>query len=277
MNSKTLTIGDLSLNVVYCLSGEFNPVVKIPNPRALQDRGPVSWTKPIQVTLNGFWMATTPVTQSVWRWVMHGNLGHSQLPEYAMSWPSADLFCVKLSALLHDSGQLELNQTVSLPTLMEREYAARAGCESNWFWEDDSDGVAAYFWNSGDLSRQQFHDVGLKKPNPWGLYDLYRMGDEWCMDDSSFIFEDKMYVNPVYCSNYNVDRKVTTGTSPKSFAQPLLVSSVDLNNEEGFDTTVRFVITDYERSMQKVTPVPLNTDPSLYLSSPESVDSSEQK
>src|SRR5258708_26245577 len=103
------------------------------------------------------------------------------------------------------------------------------------------------------------------------------MGDEWCMDDSSFSFEDKPYVNPVYCSNYKVGRKASTGAFPKSFAQPLLVSSVDLNNEEGFDTTVRFVITDYERSMRKVTPVPLNTDPSLYLSSPESVDSSEQK
>ena len=61
---------------------------------------------------------------------------------------------------------------VRLPFEAEWEYAARAGTSSKWFFGDSPARYGDYAWFK-DNAGGESHPVGQKKPNPWGLYDVY--------------------------------------------------------------------------------------------------------
>ena len=86
---------------------------------------------------------------------------------------------------------LQLGQFYRLPSEAEWEYACRAGTTTAFSFGDDPEQIEEYAWywdNSlkelpnGD-EWEAYHDVGSKKPNPWGLYDMHGNVAELVLDE----------------------------------------------------------------------------------------------
>lgn len=110
-----------------------------------------------------------------------------------------------------------------LPTEAEWEYACRAGSESTFCFGDDENQLEEYAWYSKN-AKGHTHDIGSKKPNAWGLYDMHGNIWEWCLDRFS---ED--YTNtPTDGSAYSIANdkgRVLRGGSFNADAQKCSCSS----------------------------------------------------
>ncbi|WP_421810955.1 formylglycine-generating enzyme family protein [Flagellimonas sp.] len=95
----------------------------------------------------------------------------SGLPIGNVTQLAASKFCEWLSA--------KTGHFYRLPTEAEWEYAARAGSQDPYFFEENN--LEEYAWYSQN-SDDTYHPVGEKKPNPWGLYDIYGNVAEWTLD-----------------------------------------------------------------------------------------------
>jgi len=94
-------------------------------------------------------------------------------PVVCVSWNDARAFC--------EWATRKSGRQVRLPTEGEWEYACRAGTAGSWHFGDVESVLGEYGWTNAN-SGWQTHPVGQKKPNPWGLYDVYGNVWEWCED-----------------------------------------------------------------------------------------------
>ncbi len=77
-----------------------------------------------------------------------------------------------------------------LPTEAEWEYASRAGSTDRFFFGNDESKLGEYAWTK-ENSQATTQPVGKKKPNPWGLYDIYGNVLEWTSDQYNPAFYAK--------------------------------------------------------------------------------------
>lgn len=102
-------------------------------------------------------------------------------PVINISWNDANEYAKWLSQ--------KTGQNYKLPSESQWEYATKAGTNTKYSFGDDENQLAQYDWyekNSYDKGENHpdygTHNVGSKKPNPWGLYDVHGNVWEWVDD-----------------------------------------------------------------------------------------------
>src|SRR5262249_14066798 len=100
----------------------------------------------------------------------YGRQGH---PAIGMSHHAAMEYCRWLSQ--------RTGKAYRLPTEAEWEWACRAGTTTAYFFGNDPAPLGDYAWFIKNVA-EETHPVGKKKPNPWGLHDVYGNVMEWCLD-----------------------------------------------------------------------------------------------
>jgi sulfatase modifying factor 1 len=154
------------------------------SPEGEEDRRDIETQHKVTIS-KAFYMQTTEVTQGQWKAVMDtepwkGNIYVKEGANYAATWVSWDdavAYCKKLSE--------REGKTYRLPTEAEWEYACRAETTTTWSFGDDEKALGDYAWyreNARDIDEKYAHQVELKKPNAFGLYDMHGNVLEWCHD-----------------------------------------------------------------------------------------------
>lgn len=158
-----------------------------------------------------FYLGKYEVTQEEWYKVMGNNparftsekIGKNsrRFPVELVSWNDVQMFVKRLNAM-------EGGNHYSLPTEAEWEYAAMGGQNYTYSGSNNSDEVGWYIDNSFITT----HEVGTKKPNGYGLYDMSGNVWEWVKD----LYDEKAYswlssTDPV--NNNNGSRRVYRGGS----------------------------------------------------------------
>lgn len=101
------------------------------------------------------------------RWV--AKQGYEQYPIVMVNYYGAVEFCNWIGG--------------RLPTETEWWYAARGGEKTKYFGFAGSNNLEEVGWYKNN-SNQQVHEVGKKRPNELGIYDMSGNAWEWCLNDT---------------------------------------------------------------------------------------------
>ena len=171
-NSGRFTVNGVSFEMVRVDGGTFRM-----GATSEQGSDAYDWEKPVHsVTLSGFAIGKTEVTQALWEAVMGSNPSYwkgDNLPVECVSWDDCQEFIRKLNSMT--------GQNFRLPTEAEWEFACRGGNNSRGYKYSGSNNLANVAWYD-DNSDGQTHPVATKAPNELGIYDMSGNVWEWCAD-----------------------------------------------------------------------------------------------
>ena len=132
----------------------------------------------VTVSVRSFAIGKTEVTQRQWKAVMGDNPSRFvacglDCPVENVSWKDIAQFIRKLNQ--------KTGQNYRLPSEAEWEYAARGGGVADALFADNNTALDEQAWYIAN-SRKTPRPVAAKKPNAFGLYDLYGNVWEWVED-----------------------------------------------------------------------------------------------
>ena len=171
-NVKTFYANGVSFEMVEVRGGTFRM-------GATSEQGSDAYDgeKPVHsVTLSGYYIGKTEVTQALWKAVMGSNPSEfkgDDLPVERVSWYDCQEFIRELNAMT--------GQNFRLPTEAEWEFACRGGNNSRGYKYSGSNYIDNVAWYDGN-SEDKTHPVATKLPNELGLYDMSGNVWEWCSD-----------------------------------------------------------------------------------------------
>ena len=172
-SGKPRTVAELGMDLLPVKAGSF--VMGSEGGRGGQHR--VKLTK-------AFWLGKYEVTQEQYERIMGNNPSRAKgakLPVSRTSWFMATEFCARLTERERKAARLPKGYEYRLPTEAEWEYSCRAGTRTEYSFGDDPQKLGDYAWYL-DNSPGKNREVGLKRPNAWGLHDMHGNVVEWCSD-----------------------------------------------------------------------------------------------
>ena len=138
-----------------------------------------------------YYIGKKEVTQGQWYAVMGTRPSHfigKDRPLENVRWDDIEEFITRLNNKEKDAS---CNNCYRLPTEAQWEYAARAGSTTSYSFGDDSLRLDIYAWY-GENASGETHNVGLKRPNAWGLYDMHGNVWEWVQDWYDFYSQESV-------------------------------------------------------------------------------------
>lgn len=164
------------------------------------------------VLLNGFAISETEITEAMYH-VVEGyeyNGSRKNIPMTNITLVGCIDFCKDLSKIT--------GKKFRLPTIAEWEYAARGGQLSKHYKYSGGDDINEVAWHR-ENSNGRIHEVGTKKPNELGLYDMTGNAVEWCYDHYVPGYKTENQVNPVNkLSSENPPRECRGGSYLTEFS-----------------------------------------------------------